>query len=264
MKNINPKEGDWAHIICFIFSINYQIYDYGKMLFKKIGNYNNHIENFIKNYSFYFKNVNNSAKEIEFISPLDFYRKKTKKEDSIINCDICTSSIGELFPCLCCIEERKLINDKIPHFHVLCAYLDGKKMEVIENEENISYENYYNFFLKRENLDKYLIKKTRIYAKIYCSYHSFENERNFEVQKTLRNLVYHKETFLYKDFQNKFQPIKKDKNNSFKLKKTSENENNESNLNLERNNSTKKSLNNYALKQTDNSTEGKYSIFLEF
>lgn len=264
MKNINQNDGDWAHIICLIFSLNYQIYDYGKIRVKKLGLNDNHIENFINNYSFYFKQENfllskNININKSFSSALDFF--KENQENQINTCEICTASIGEVFPCLLCLEELTLQNNKIPHFHVLCAYLNGNKMEVLENEEKISYENYYNFFLKREELDKYLIKRSRIYAKINCAYHSLESGRDSEVQRTFRNLIYHKETFLYKDFKNKFEPDKKDKNSSFKPKKKIENDDDiDPYINLERNNSTKKSITNYGLKQSDNSTEGK--IFL--
>lgn len=259
MKNINLKECDWAHILCLIFSINYQIYDYGKILVKKLNYNENSIDNFIDNYSFYFKKenkyINNSNKNNQNFSQskeLDFYKNIQKGKYQ--QCEICNSLIGEVIPCLSCLEENRNENNKIPHFHVLCAYLNGNKMEVLENQEEISLENYYNFFLKRENLDKYMIQRSRVYAKIYCFNHSVSDQRNSEVQKIFRNIVYHKETILYKDFKHIYQFNKKDsKFNNF---------NSEKNFKHENYKSTK--LNNHGyvgLKQSDNSTEGKCLYF---
>jgi len=266
MKNINEDQGDWAHIICLIFSINYQIFDYGKILVKKLSSNDNYMENFINNYSFYFKqdyiiSLESANDRKIILSPLDYYKEKQK--DVLINsCEVCTASIGEVFPCLSCLEERKLQNNKIPHFHVLCAYLNGNKMETIENEEKISFENYYNFLLKREKLDKYLIRRSRIYANIKCASHSQESGRDSEVQLAFRNLVYHTETYNYKLFWNKFQLNIKDKNSTLKLKDQREKDDVGPDLNFERNDSMKKSIRNFGLKQSDNSTEGKITLNL--
>lgn len=260
---------EWFHIICVIFSLKYEIYDYRKISIRKINIFeDSHVALFMKNYKFYFDNLY-QKQNIDFTveNTLSGLYKNLHSDRAKVSCASCHSDIGEIFPCLECLEnciygiennrQEKAKSSDIPHYHVLCAYLNGFKMEVLENDITESFENYYNSLLPKRDYEKYKIKKTRLLAKIHCFDHSQDSSRNIEIQREFRKITYHQETFNFSQFKNKFpQTAKNNLINNGEIRT--------SNLTSENNEQNQKKLKkpyknseSIAVKFFDNSTEGK-------
>ena len=132
-------------------------------------------------------------------------------------------------------------------------------MEVLENEINENFDNYYNLLLEKQNLNKYKIQRSRLFAKIECHVHSLIENRDSYVQKRFRNSTYHKVTWQTKDFKNKFSS-----QNNTNIENISEeknfNDEDDSNGKSKNKNNVLSKNNNSAGKNLESSIEGKISF----
>jgi hypothetical protein len=98
---------------------------------------------------------------------------------SKIFCIECKKTTGELFSCFKCQKEGT--ENKV-YFHFFCAYLQGWKIDVIQDS-----------FKKSPKKHEKSFNYSKLFPCIYCDAHNEDKNRDKNHQRSLRNVTYHKD-----------------------------------------------------------------------